>query len=56
MSEAGWRAFLDADDLDDWAILHGGPTAVFRTASMVEAAQLAEAVAAVPGVAGSRAA
>ena len=56
MSEAGWRAFLNADDLDDWAILHGGPTAVFCTGSMLEAARLAEAVAAVPGLAGSRAA
>ena len=56
MSEAGWRAFLAADDIDDWAILHGGPTAVFRTGSMPEAARLAEAVAALPGLAGSRAA
>jgi 4a-hydroxytetrahydrobiopterin dehydratase len=56
MSEAGWRAFLAADDLDDWAILHGGPTAVFRTRSMLEAAELAVAVAAIPGLAGSRAA
>jgi 4a-hydroxytetrahydrobiopterin dehydratase len=56
MSEQGWRAFLAAEDVDDWAILHGGPTAVYRTASMVEAAQLAEAIAAVPGVAGTRAA
>jgi 4a-hydroxytetrahydrobiopterin dehydratase len=56
MSEAGWRAFLAADDIDDWAILHGGPTAAFRTGSMLEAARLAEAIAAVPGVAGTRAA
>jgi 4a-hydroxytetrahydrobiopterin dehydratase len=56
MSEAGWRAFLAADGLDDWAILHGGPTAVFRTRSMLEAAELAVAVAAIPGLAGSRAA
>jgi 4a-hydroxytetrahydrobiopterin dehydratase len=56
MSEAGWRAFVAAEDLDEWAVLHGGPTAVFRTGSMVEAAQLAAAIAAVPGVAGSRAA
>jgi 4a-hydroxytetrahydrobiopterin dehydratase len=56
MSEAGWRAFLAADDIDDWAILHGGPTAVFRTRSMLEAAELAVAVAAIPGLAGSRAA
>ena len=57
MSEAGWRAFVAAEDVDDWAVLHGGPTAVFRTGSMVEAAQLAVAVAsAVPALAGSRAA
>lgn len=56
MSEDGWRAFLAADGLDDWAVLHGGPTAVYRTGSMVEAARLAEAIAAVPGVAGTRAA
>jgi 4a-hydroxytetrahydrobiopterin dehydratase len=56
MSEQGWRAFLAADDVDDWAVLHGGPTAVFRTGSMAAAAQLAEAIAAIPGVAGTRAA
>lgn len=56
MSEQGWRAFLTADDLDDWAVLHGGPTAVFRTGSMAEAARLAGAIAAVPGLAGTRAA
>jgi 4a-hydroxytetrahydrobiopterin dehydratase len=56
MSEAGWRAFLEADGLDDWAVLHGGPTAVFRVRSMAEAARLAEAIATIDGVAGSRAA
>lgn len=56
MSEHGWRAFLAADDLDDWAVLHGGPTAVFRTGSMAQAADLAKAIAAIPGVAGTRAA
>ncbi len=56
MSETGWRQFLATDDIDDWAVLHGGPTAVFRTGSMHEAARLAEAIAAVPGVAGTRAA
>jgi 4a-hydroxytetrahydrobiopterin dehydratase len=54
MSEHGWRAFLAANDVDDWAVLHGGPTAVFRTGSIVDAAQLAQAIAAVPGVAGTR--
>ena len=50
MSEQGWREFLSADDVDDWAILHGGPTAVFRVASLQEAARLAGAVAEVPGL------
>ena len=50
MSEQGWREFLSAVDIDDWVILHGGPTAVFRVGSLLEAAQLAVAVAAVPGL------
>lgn len=50
MSEQGWREFLAADGLDDWVVLHGGATAVFRVGSLVEAARLAEAVAGVPGV------
>lgn len=50
MSEQGWREFLSADDIDDWVILHGGPTAVFRVGSLLEAARLAVAVAAVPGL------
>jgi 4a-hydroxytetrahydrobiopterin dehydratase len=50
MSEQGWREFLSADDIDDWVILHGGPTAVFRVGSLKEAARLAAAVADVPGL------
>lgn len=50
MSEEGWREFLSADGLEDWVVLHGGPTAVFRVGSLEEAARLAEAVAAVPGL------
>lgn len=50
MSEDGWRAFLSADGVDDWVILHGGPTAVFRVASLQHAAVLAAAVAALPGL------
>ena len=50
MSEPGWREFVAADDVDDWVVLHGGPTAVFRVASLVEAARLAAAVAEVPGL------
>jgi 4a-hydroxytetrahydrobiopterin dehydratase len=50
MSEQGWREFLSADGVDDWVILHGGPTAVFRVGSLLEAAELSAAVAAVPGL------
>jgi 4a-hydroxytetrahydrobiopterin dehydratase len=50
MSEQGWRDFLSADGIDDWVILHGGPTAVFRVGSLQEAARLAAAVAKVPGL------
>jgi 4a-hydroxytetrahydrobiopterin dehydratase len=50
MSEHGWRAFLAADGVDDWVVLHGGPTAVFRLGSLQEAAGLAAAVADLPGL------
>ena len=50
MSEQGWREFLSADGVNDWVILHGGPTAVFRVGSLPEAARLAAAVAEVPGL------
>ncbi len=53
MSEQGWREFLAAEDVDDWVVLHGGATAVFRIASLGAAARLAEAVAQVPGLEGS---
>ena len=55
MSEQGWKQFLDATDADasDWVILHGGATAVFRTASLTEAAQLASVIAAMPGAKGN---
>ena len=50
MSEQGWREFLSAGGVDDWVVLHGGPTAVFRVGSLLQAAGLAAAVAAVPGL------
>ena len=50
MSEAGWKAFVTAEGVADWVVLHGGPTAAFRTASIREAAQLAAAIAEVPGL------
>lgn len=53
MSEQGWRDFLAAEGVEDWVVLHGGATAVFRVASMADAALLAEAVAKAPGVAGA---
>src|SRR3954449_10165176 len=48
MSERGWREFLAAEGVDDWVVLHGAPTAVFRVGSLQEAARLAAAVADVP--------
>ena len=50
MSEQGWREFIAAEGIDDWVMLHGGPTAVFKVGSLVEAARLATAVAGVPGL------
>jgi 4a-hydroxytetrahydrobiopterin dehydratase len=37
MSEQGWRDFLSAEGIEDWVVLHGGPTAVFKVGSLVEA-------------------
>jgi 4a-hydroxytetrahydrobiopterin dehydratase len=54
MSEQGWRQFLAAEGVDDWVVLHGGATAVFRVPSLGAAAHLAEAVAQVPGLEGSQ--
>jgi 4a-hydroxytetrahydrobiopterin dehydratase len=53
MSNQGWREFLDAEDAEDWVVLHGGATAVFRVRSLGEAVELARAVAQVSGIGGS---
>jgi 4a-hydroxytetrahydrobiopterin dehydratase len=53
MSEDGWRDFLAAEGVEDWVVLYGGATAVFRPPSLGAAAQLAEAVSRVPGLDGS---
>lgn len=53
MSEQGWHEFLAAEGVGDWVVLHGGATAVFRVASLREAARLAQAVADAPGIAGA---
>jgi 4a-hydroxytetrahydrobiopterin dehydratase len=55
MSEQGWRNFLSAESVDDWVVLHGGATAVFRVGSLGEAARLAVAVAKIPGFEGTEA-
>jgi 4a-hydroxytetrahydrobiopterin dehydratase len=55
MSEQGWKDFLAADGVEDWVVLHGGATAVFRVGSLVEAARLAEALARASGLEGSAA-
>ena len=44
MSEQGWRDFLGVEGFDDWVVLHGGATAVFRVASLGEAARVTVAV------------
>jgi 4a-hydroxytetrahydrobiopterin dehydratase len=53
MSEQGWHGFLAAEGVEDWVVLHGGATAVFRVGSLGEAARLAEVVAETPGLEGS---
>ena len=53
MSEDGRHDFLSADGVDDWVVLHGGATAVFRVGTLAEAARLALAIAEVPGLEGS---
>jgi 4a-hydroxytetrahydrobiopterin dehydratase len=53
MSEQGWRDFLAAEGTDDWVVVHGGATAVFRIGSLSEAAHLVAAVAKAPGIAGA---
>jgi 4a-hydroxytetrahydrobiopterin dehydratase len=53
MSDQGWHDFLAADGVNDWVVLHGGATAVFRVPSLSEAARLAEAITKAPGIAGA---
>ena len=36
MSEQGWRQFLAAKGVDDWVVLHGGASAVFRVPSQAD--------------------
>jgi 4a-hydroxytetrahydrobiopterin dehydratase len=48
VSEQGRLDFLAADGLDDWVVLHGGPTAVFQAMSLSDAAKLASTIAQLP--------
>ena len=52
MSEQGWHDFLAAEGIEDWVVLHGGATAVFRVGSLREAVRLADALAGTPGIEG----
>lgn len=53
MSDQGWQEFLEAEGLEDWVVLHGGPTAVFQTETLTEAATLAHAISQLPGLNGT---
>lgn len=53
MSDQGWKEFLAAEGLDDWVVLHGGPTAVFQTKTLADAATLAQAISQLPGLDGT---
>jgi 4a-hydroxytetrahydrobiopterin dehydratase len=53
MSDQGWKAFLATEDLIDWVVLHGGPTAVFQTKTLAAASELAQAIAQLPGLDGT---
>lgn len=52
MSEDGWRAFLSAEGLDDWVVLHGGAVASFGLCSLPQSARFADAVAQLPALPG----
>jgi 4a-hydroxytetrahydrobiopterin dehydratase len=53
MSEQGRREFLAAEGVGDWAVLHGGATAVFCVQSLGEAVRVADSIANAPGIEGA---
>jgi 4a-hydroxytetrahydrobiopterin dehydratase len=53
MSRQGWRAFLVADGVEEWVVLHGGAVVAYDVGSLAEATALASEITEVPGVAGS---
>jgi 4a-hydroxytetrahydrobiopterin dehydratase len=48
MSEQGRHDLLAAEGLEDWVVLHGGPTAVFVSATLADSAKLAYEIAQLP--------
>jgi 4a-hydroxytetrahydrobiopterin dehydratase len=52
LSEQGWQDFLAGEGLEDWVVLHGGATAVFRVTSLRGATVLAQAIAEAPEIEG----
>jgi 4a-hydroxytetrahydrobiopterin dehydratase len=53
VSREGWQGFLVAEGVDDWVVLHGGATTVFKVGSIGEATRLAAAIADIDGFEGS---
>jgi 4a-hydroxytetrahydrobiopterin dehydratase len=53
MSRQGWRAFLAADGVEEWVVLHGGAAAAYDVGSIAEASAFASAITQTPGLAGS---
>jgi 4a-hydroxytetrahydrobiopterin dehydratase len=53
MSKEGWRTFLAAEGVEDWVVLHGGASTVFHTGSVLDAIELARAIAQLPDFEGS---
>jgi 4a-hydroxytetrahydrobiopterin dehydratase len=43
MSEQSWKAFLGAEGLNDWVVLHGGPVVAFRMPSLSDSIFLIQA-------------
>lgn len=48
MDKQGRLDFLAAEGLEDWVVLHGGPTAVFVSATISDSAKLAHEIAQLP--------
>lgn len=49
MSKQSWLAFLAAEGLEDWVVLHGGATAAFRVSAAEAGGRLIQAIAGIDG-------